>query len=300
MPWSLYQWTFQLKSPLHVGFHKVMHFFRTRPYVPGKLLWGALTAKLTQVLGINDYQKIGDFLKKAMRLGYLYPCDAGNLYFPKYTENGLMFNSLSLNGFEKKFISSTASAAIEAESLTAEEGMLHEVEFISPYTIDNGSPVYLKGFVWIKDFSEIGIDLSKNDDSFKITHNGKTVDLNKEVFNRLQIGGERKYGFGLVELKEFKQITDKKFDGFPGSWDEKEGEVLIAINSGDPIWAHALCSNNLNIKGNVEPVVGREWDKTMGCGRKISEGEFCWIPGSILLSDAELFIDEFGILKKPR
>lgn len=295
MPWSLYQWTFQLKSPLHVGFHKIMHFFRTRPYVPGKLLWGALTAKLTQIPGTNDYQKVGDFLKKAMRFGYLYPYVGGNLYLPKYTENGLMFNSLSLNDFEKKFISSMASAAIEAESLTAEEGMLHEVEFISPYTIDDGSPVCLKGLVWIREFSENGIDLSKNGETLIITHNRKTVGLNQEIFKQFQLGGERKYGFGLVELKEFELVSNKKFDGLPGSWDEKEGEVLITINSDDPIWAHALCSDNLNIKGNIELVVGRDWNTSKGAGRSLTSYGLCWSPGSILCKNKTFKIREFGL-----
>lgn len=295
MPWSLYQWTFQLKSPLHIGFHKVMHFFRTRPYVPGKVLWGALTAKLTPILGIDDYQKVGNFLKKVMRFGYLYPYVEGNLYLPKYTENGLMFNSLSLNDFEKRFISSMASAAIEAESLTAEEGMLHEVEFISPYTIDDASPVYLKGLLWVRELSENGITLSKSNKALITTHNGKTVNLNKEVFNQFQLGGERKYGFGLVELKEFNQITDKKFNELPGTWDEKEQKVLITINSGDPIWAHALYSDNLNVKGNVEPVVGRDWNASKGAGRSLISYGLCWSPGSILCEDKTFNVTEFGL-----
>lgn len=295
MPWYLCEWTFQLKSPLHIGFHKIMHFFRTRPYVPGKLLWGALTAKLTHILGINDYQKVGDFLKKAMRFGYLYPYVEGNLYFPKYTENGLMFNSLSLNDFEKKFISSMASAAIDSESLTAEEGMLHEIEFISPYTIDEGSPVYLKGLLWVRELSEDGIALSKKNKALITAHNGKNVELNKEVFNQFQLGGERKYGFGLVELNGFNQITDKKFDGLPGNWDEKEGEVIMTINSGEPIWAHVLCSDNLNIKGNVEPVVGRDWNASKGAGRSLTSYGLCWSPGSILCEDKTFKVKEIGL-----
>ncbi|MGB9794834.1 RAMP superfamily CRISPR-associated protein [Caldisericum exile] len=232
MNWHLYMWKFRLKSPLHVGFHKVMHFYRTRAYVPGKLLWGALTAKLTSLLGINDYQKVGEFLKKAIRFGYLYPYVEGQFYFPKYTENGLMFGSLSLNEFEKKFISSMASAAIEPESLTAEEGMLHEVEFVNPYTLDEGKPVYLIGVLWMREFTENKIELSRSDNKLLITYNGIRVDFKSQLADRFQIGGERRYGFGLLKLseEEFKENSAGEINNFPGKWNERDGEVCISLS----------------------------------------------------------------------
>ncbi|MBC7333616.1 MAG: hypothetical protein H5T85_04020 [Actinobacteria bacterium] len=295
MNWSLYIWTFRLKSPLHVGFHKVMHFFSTRPYVPGKLFWGSLTAKLTPMLGINDYQKVGEFLKKAIRFGYLYPYVEEKLYCPIYTEDGLRFGSLSQNEFEKKFISSMASAAIEAESLASEEGMLHEVEFISPYTIDDEKPVFIRGFVWIREFTENRFKLSKNNNKLIITHNGQVVDFKNSLANRFQIGGERKYGFGLLKLNKLDEVSSNEFNGLSGKWCEKDGEVCISINSDNPIWSHVLCSNNINIKGNIEPLVGRDWESDKGAGRRLTSYGLFWSPGSILCEDKTFKITEFGI-----
>jgi len=295
MNWRLYTWTFHLKSPLHVGFHKIMHFFRTRPYVPGKLLWGALTAKLTSMLGINDYQKVGEFLKKAMRFGYLYPYVEGQLYLPEYTERGLMFGPLSKNEFERKFISSTASAAIEPESLSAEEGMLHEVEFISPHTIDDGKPVYLRGFVWIREFAESKISLSKDNNELVINHDTTKIGFRNQLANQFQIGGERKYGFGLVKLKEFNETSSNDLNTLPGKWREKDGEVCITINSDNPIWSHILCSNNINTKGNIEPLVERNWDAEKGAGRRLTSYGLFWCPGSILCEDKTFRITEFGL-----
>lgn len=294
MSWQLYMWTFRLKSPLHVGFHKVMHFFRTRPYVPGKLLWGAITAKLTSILGINDYQKVGDFLKKAIRFGYLYPYVEEKLYFPQYTEKGLKFGSLFQNEFEKKYITSMASAAIETESLTAEEGMLHEVEFINPYTIDNRSPVFMKGFIWIRGFSENGINLLKKD-TLIITYNGTKVDFKEELANQFQLGGERRYGFGLVKLGEFNKISNNRINELPGEWNERNGEVYITVNATNPVWAHVRCCNNINIKGNIEALVGRDWDIDKGAGRKLTSNGLFWCPGSIVCEDKTFKITEFGL-----
>jgi len=68
MSWHVWQWEFMLAGPLHIGFGKVMHFFQTRLYVPGKTLWGAVTAKLTPALGLRDYNQVGETIKKSKSL----------------------------------------------------------------------------------------------------------------------------------------------------------------------------------------------------------------------------------------
>jgi CRISPR/Cas system CSM-associated protein Csm3 (group 7 of RAMP superfamily) len=278
-----------------------MHFYRTRPYVPGKPLWGALTAKLTPLLGLDDYQKVGEFLKKVIRPGYLYPYIESNekskLYYPKYTEKGLMFGPLKQNEFEKKFISSMASTAIEAQSLTAEDGMLHEVEFISHYTIDDGKPVFMSGFIWVREFSENDISLSIKDEVI-ITCLEKKVKFKDQLANRLQLGGERKYGFGLVELHKITEVKESKFNLLPGEWKEENGEVCISLKRDDPIWAHVKHFENLKIKGDIELLAGREWDPSEGAGKKLEPLGLCWSPGSILLEDRKFIVDGLGIWKK--
>ncbi len=295
MNWNLFEWTFCLKSPLHVGFHKIMHFYKTRPYVPGKLLWAALTSKLTQLLGLNDYKKVGDFLANSMRLGYLFPCVQSEIYIPKYTNNGLMFDSLPQNEFEKKFISSMASAPIDPESFTTEEGMLHEVEFISPYTIDDGKQVFLKGLVWIRELSDNEFNLSINNDDLKITYNKISIEFKEQLANQFQVGGERKYGFGLLQLQDM--VPKNELNDFPGKWHEKNGEVCIFINKDNPVWSHISYSNDLIIKGNIEPLIGRDWDDEKGAGKKLKSHGLCWSPGSILCEDREFKVNEFGIWK---
>lgn len=298
MNWLFFVWTFRLKSPLYVGFHKIMHFYRTRPYVTGKLLWAALTAKLTPLLGLNDYEKVGGFLKKTMWFGYLFPYVEGSLFYPKYTDNGLKFGELFQNDFERKFISSMASTAIEAETYTAEEGMLHEVEFINPYTVDEGKPVFFKGLVWVKVFSDNGFNLSINNNEIKITYKGISVNFKSQLANRFQIGGERKYGFGLLELQNCDKVSNNKCNELPGEWSEKGGEICISIPKDNFIWSHVLHSDNLNIKGNIEPLVFRDWKIETGAGKKLTSYGLCWVPGSVLCENIEFKVNEFGIWEK--
>lgn len=292
MSWNMYTWTFQLKSPLHIGFHKVMHFFRTRHYIPGKLLWGALTAKLTPILGMSDYEQVGDWLKESFRFGYLFPSVEEEIYIPKYTDEGYKFGNLSQYEFEKRFISSTASVAVESCSLSAEEGMLHEVEFISPHTIDNGKPVYLKGFLWVKDSQDNQFKIIKKNGKLYIQYSGVEVDFKAELADNFQVGGERKYGFGLLKLIK---IHNRNLNPFSGKWGEENSEVNLTFNSNEATWSHLRYSEHLDMKGNIEPLVGRNWEIRKGAGRKLESLGLFWSPGSILRQEKTVKVNEFGL-----
>ena len=309
MSWHLYSLTFRLKSPLHVGFHKVMHLFRTRAYVPARPFWGALTAKLTRRLKSSNYREVGEFLKNVMRFGYLYLSDGNDVFIPKYTDEGLKFGNLPQMEFEKRFISSLASTSIEPCSFTAEEGMLHEVEFISPYEIhkenEEPKPVFLKGLLWIskKSGGKFAVMVKEND--FSIT-DGETEVLFSDLADTLQIGGEMKYGFGQLKFEKLIRVNDQDLDhlGFKGRWKEYENEIRIELKKNEFIWAHVKYDSELRIKGSIEPVVGRDWDnkkkndkKGKGAGRKLTCHGLCWIPGSILMEYRRIFkiTQNFGL-----
>ncbi|HDH44625.1 MAG TPA: hypothetical protein ENG66_04455 [Thermococcus sp.] len=302
MSWHLYSLTFRLKSPLHIGFHKVMHLFRTRAYVPAKPFWGALTAKLTQNLKSSNYREVGEFLKKVMRFSYFYLSDGNDVFIPKYTDEGLKFGSLPQTEFEKRFISSLASTSIEPYSFTAEEGMLHEVEFISPYEIhkenEEPKPIFLKGLLWISERSEEKLGVQVNEDNFSIT-DGKNDVKFSDLANTLQIGGERKYGFGQLKLEEFIEVNDQDLDhlGFKGRWKEDKDEIRLELKRNEFIWSHVKYDSDLKIKGSIEPIVGRDWSDR-GAGRELRSHGLCWVPGSILMEDKTFKItEEFGLWK---
>jgi len=298
--WHLYSLTFKLQSPLHIGFHKAMHLFRTRLYVPARPFWGAITAKLTRSLKSSNYKKVGEFLKKVMRFSYLYISNGNDVFIPIYTNEGLKLGNLSQIEFEKRFVSSLASTSIEPHSFTAEEGMLHEVEFISPYEIrkENGrlKPVFLKGLLWISERSEEGLSMRINEDNFSIANGKSNVEFS-DLVDTLQIGGERKYGFGQLKLEELKEVDDQNLSnlGFKGGWKKDKDEIRLELKKDDFIWGHAKYSFDLKIKGSIEPIVGRDWGNR-GTGRELRSYGLCWVPGSILIEDKTFRIKEnFGL-----
>lgn len=305
MSWHLYSLNFRLKSPLHIGLCKVFHFFLTREYIPARPFWGALTAKLTRQLAMLDYEKIGEFLKTAMRFGYFYIYDKNKdvVFIPKYTDEGLKFGSIkgeeiSQNDFAKRHISSLASTAIETHSFTAEEGMLHEVECISPYTLDKGEPVFVRGLLWVCEFSNNGFSVADvGEDDFSIIYGEKRVKFSKLV-DTLQVGGERKYGFGLLKLEgKPKKESEKDLGsiGYCGIWEEKDDEIYVNLGEYSPLWAHVKYSPGMKAKGRIEPFVGRNWNNK-GAGRELTSCGLCWSPGSILLEEKTFKITrDFGL-----
>lgn len=73
MTWTACHITLRVLSPIHIGWRKIGNLQQTRPYVTGRSLWGALTARLTRELGNSNYLHIGDLVDKHLAFTYFYP-----------------------------------------------------------------------------------------------------------------------------------------------------------------------------------------------------------------------------------
>jgi hypothetical protein len=315
--WKCYELRYRAKSPLHIGYGSQLGIVnRTRYYIPGKTMWGAVTAVLSRkIMGSYDveiYKKIGDFVQNHLIFGYFYPVKGGDDLYPNYTEKGFGFGSkgkgefvMDKEEFEKEFISSYVSTGLDKTSRTAEEGSLHEFELISQKVKEE--EVCFTGHVFVK---EGGINFGKNKKYIFVKNVGKEtiIDMGSdntslfEAITSIQVGGERNYGFGWLSLNEQPVETDEIF-----------GKYKIELNSDYPrvevkkemvALSHVLMDGNERIewiKGDIEPLVGREWDneKGKGAGQKISDGDvkICLTPGTrfSLKKGKEIKVGEFGV-----
>ncbi|MCX7609760.1 MAG: hypothetical protein N2049_11185, partial [Anaerolineales bacterium] len=110
MAWSAYQVIFRLRSPMHIGWGKVGNLQRTRPYVTGRTLWGALTMRLTRdaaqghgpVTDSFEYRKIGDQIHQHLAFTYFYPAtQSGNDYWVAWPwENESLFRRRFLSSYQ--------------------------------------------------------------------------------------------------------------------------------------------------------------------------------------------------------
>ena len=148
--------------------------------------------------------------------------------------------------FAWRYLGSYASTRLNYSQNSAEDGSLHETEFIAP-TSRNGQPVNLVGYI----FEEAGCTLSW-----------------KDALPRLQMGGERTYGWGRVDLGAINATTEQLFGRLPMALDG--ARPGLHLDKGAPLMAHALASgeNAVRRTGRSFPLVGRE---TTQCGTTMAD-----------------------------
>lgn len=263
MAWIPYQITFRLLSPLHIGWKKAGNLQQTRPYVTGRTLWGALTARLVRDRRDKNYQEIGKIVDDELRFTYFYPATT--------PESVGVWPWDTSDEFSWQFLSSCASTALSSK--TAEDGTLHETEYISPKTRE-GNQVYMIGYIIEKDGCELGW---------------------KEALERIQIGGERGYGWGRIELIGEPRKVETCFEY---GLDNTGGSPQITVPGDYPILAHTV-ADDFECIGAIEPLVGRETTGNKGFGGKVSNAAICWVPGSKVEEEKKFEILYRGIWNIP-
>jgi len=264
MIWQKYRLVFRLLAPLHIGYRTAGNLMQTRGYVPGKVLWAALTTRLTRDED-NDtdgqrYIEIGQQVQDHFRFTYLYPATQnGNGYKTYYPWD---------KDFDYLFLNSYASTSLNYASQSAEETMLHETEFISPHTRTE-QQVYLVGDLYAK--TELSDSLNKWQDTL----------------DRLQLGAERGYGWGRVQ----KILCDSRGDRF-------DNEPTVELQNGDRITAHWKAADVTGIVGPIEPLIG--WERNNSNDRKNNwrlseEAIICYAPGSRVTVDGKYTIGHNGV-----
>jgi hypothetical protein len=281
MPWTVYQIILRLHSPLHIGYREVGYLRHTRPYITGRALRGALVNRVGRNQNIcgeepdDPFRCVSKTFAQYLTFTYFYPAlkvkDKWEAQFPWEDEAG----------FRRRFLSSYVSTALTYPQQTAAEGLLHEIEFISPRTLDTGEPVYLMGYVFVQEER-----------------------LKKEKYDwvgalrRLQLGGERGYGWGDVRLVgEPAPVTDGLllFDKISFKTDEKR--PVLALKENEAVLAHTS-AQNATLSGPVEPMVGREWRGDKGSqkhiGQHLAYNGVCFAPGSRTQQPSQFILGDAG------
>jgi hypothetical protein len=275
MNWIGYRVVFRLRSPLHIGWRKAGNVQVTRPYLPGRSFWGALTERLVRdraatatqmATDSNGYQEVGKQVNEMLAFTYFYPAlQSDNDYQVVWTWD-------DERTFRRRFLSSYQSTALVYPAHSAAEGSLHEIEFLSPHTLDTADPVYLVGYVF-----------AHKDCSLRW----------RDALTRLQFGGERGYGWGKTELVSLEKADDV----FGYAVDCSGHRPVITVPKGERLLVHTKPDQAM-IAGEVEPLVGREWHTNNGAGQSLSFTGIMYVPGSRVLSGKQRFtMGNFGIWK---
>lgn len=278
--WRIYKVILQLLSPLHIGWRKTGNIQQTRCYVTGRSLWGALTMRLTRDMAprgaaVSDsaaYQAIGDEVHKFLSFTYFYPAGCSNGSYQAVWPWD--------NDFRRRFLASRMGTPLSYPQHSAAPGLLHETEFISPRALDTGEPVFLVGYIFEKQ--------------------GCTLPW-KQTLDRLQLGGERGYGWGRVKLIDIAGEKGSKLFEQNVNFLERNARPAVSLPAKEKLLAHA-CAEDLPAAGGIEPLVGREWCSGQGknsyAGQHLDYKGLCFTPGSLLREPTVFIIDKFGIWKR--
>jgi len=295
MSWKHYRLVFRLKSPLHIGYRKIGNLMQTRRYVPGKVIWGALTARLTRMSGQGSdaeaYKEVGESLIQHFRFGYLWPAYEGKEgdipIEPVYPWD--LEERRGKNHFDYLFLHSYAGTALDPAGAGAEEGALHHTEFIAPVA-RNGKPVYLVGDLWVKEPISDG-----------------RIEGWKDALDRLQLGGERSYGWGRVNCAKLEETPGGALSGT--KVELTEDDVILKLEKSAFLTAHALAADwqfengnngkrlfkamsNGKISGPIEPLTGYEFRGEW----RLSFPPICYAPGCRVSDGVYVKIGIYGIL----
>lgn len=271
--WQLYRVTYELRSPLHIGHHKVGNVQRTRYYVPARNIWGAVTEKLTRGgfttpgAPSGNYVEIGKWVRTHCAFSYWFLQDGEELLCPRYSlTDDLLCGPLKQFEFERRYLSAHVTTALDAATTSAEVGGLHEIEILVPFGRETCQRTTLAGWIFL-DHDAAGVlgDKSKWG----------------QWLGELQVGGERRYGFGRVRLN--KDGWRSQVDGqIFGSYRVRcEGDrPQVEVIGGKTLLAHVL-SSGVKASGAIEPLVGRQTISSDRFGGKLTSAELCWVPGSV-------------------
>jgi hypothetical protein len=303
MTWTAFQWVWRLEGPLFIGKPPAGALNRCRPYVPARVLWGAVTAEISRSgdrKSFPDYGKVGQYIALNCRFTYLFPAEKNSndflVWLPKYTparqdvqngkgekKVGLRWQpvrqhttvsnnndeSVSNRQFKCRLFDSRSGTAIAPESNSASEGSLRETECISPWWRDSysqgeWSAMLLLGYVFCRNNFQRQLD----------------------NINTLFVGGDTRYGLGKISRIKWHEISgDLSVFGNQVQLDGEYPDIRSDI-----VLGHALEEGASQIQSmqGVKELLGG-WQRG-----SFWQGELAWAPGSSLKDTADWSIHEYG------
>ena len=261
---------FRLLSPMQIGAGSLGMIEKSLLYIPGKIIWGAFTNTLTQMIAApprpEDYLRIGAALD-FRRISTFFPDIDGRRMMPVIPEQKWICsdggNSISFRCMNAALMTSTSATAIAPGWMAAARGTLHASDLISPYRTDsagNRFPVCFSGFMEFPDSID-GLPLDP-----------ETI---RRVFDSARIGGGRKRGWGRIRVDSLERQAASY-----------EGYQQIALPGGRLLTADMAFSPDLRVSGEIRLVSRREYDPQAGSGHHFSEPELVWSAGSMIYDSA--------------
>jgi hypothetical protein len=286
---------FELLSPMHIGFLPNAAgtvVAPTRPYVPGKNLWGAVTAslfeRLIEFLQPAHFAIVGDNLRSSIVFSYFYLADGERIFVPSYEDGELKWGGRNVSDFRSTFLYSRMSTQIAANG-AAQDGSLHEIEFIRPCfgsPMTGTRPSLLCGNIWVLRGSTVVNASLQIEGEWPVLFRGKS---NLPLLTGLTLRGERNYGFGRVRCTPISETLAKQLEAL---WPAEFSRFSLK----GALLGHSPFAPNMPFKGAVEIVASREypWHGKKSyelSGLRVSSSGYFFTPGTVIATNVEASLD---------
>ncbi len=318
MTYRAVQVVLRLGASLYVGWRRAGNLWQTRPYILASQLLAALAARCAEweiggSVGRDPAPYAGKlaWFRNNIRATYLFPTlekDPVKSYLPLYVSlgnliwtNGDEEENLTREKFDYIFLDAEMRTALDYQSVSALEGSLFCMEYIRPWTRDiemggrkGPRPVFFAGYLFLSEEAVIRFQEAKG----KLAASN-IVDILRNLLHCLQVGGERKYGWGLLLADENSvkenplpnTIFGRKGISLSGTVNGVNGnnELYASVIKGEPLPAHASMQNaECKLSGPVEVLVQRTTTDGRYFGQNISLTN-CFLPGSRCKNEKSVF-----------
>lgn len=267
MGWRAVTLTYRATAPLLLGDFPLGFIQRTRRFIPGWTLWGALTALLTRTVFAQadsaHYAAVGAWVSENLLTSYAYLLVGAEPAAPHFQEGRWYYGPLPAAQFEARFVTSLGQTAIAPESLTAQTNTLHETEALSPCDLATGAPARWQFTLYRREGEPTDRRISAaadrqigaaEDPRVTATLAALSWEEVLAALHMLTVGAERTYGLGRLALETAGTPRPAPGAAWPApvDWD---GKTLRAH-------AGVAALDGAAVRGRAEAIPWRRWKNT--------------------------------------
>ncbi|AIS53300.1 hypothetical protein TKV_c21680 [Thermoanaerobacter kivui] len=306
MKW--YKLIFKQNQPIHIGSIEWGVINETEIFIPGWTMWGALTHQYLKTNGFNEIDKAKKIFEHITNFYPAVTCEKDGCLntdplFPKYKKGNFYIGDYLEEQFKFEFVDTIVSTAVEPLSRKAKDESLHEFEFVLPRSKQDGSSskqLYWIGLIGfeeevIKDINSLitngnnDQDIKENDknDESKKNEDKDYNDFLLDVFSKVYIGGDSKYGFGELELIVINELKDGEGNADEGlkKWDVDENGYLFLDDSDNSLILKQFFEFSREVKFEGELKLLAEFDFTQNNPKVENAGYFVNIGSKIIIDN---------------
>ena len=235
---------FKQVQPLHIGYGNYGVMNETRIFIPGVTMWGALTNAYVKSLGgkEEDYKKYQETFEK---ITCFYPMIDCTVLYPRFENGEFYLGFCSEKEFRYEYVDTYVSTAINATTLHAKDESLHETDIVLPQGKEDKKQLYWVGY----------------------------INTSEQIPNEIYVGGDSRYGFGLMELdKEKTKEENYYYEVIKGIYQNSYPQNEVLSN-------FLPFKNDLKFEGKIEILA--EFDFSQN-SPKVDDAKYYIVPGSII------------------